>query len=238
MKELEDYSGFPEILRNFQTDYIGYVVKTFSIYNPFIDLLKTHQKEGNNMFDLCSGSGEPAISIYQKSKMFKTLTLSDKYPNQLHIKDETITYISESIDALKYQFNIDSVYTMFNAIHHFDDEQKTEIIKRIQIKNHSAYCVEILQPTLKCFIQVLFASTIGVLVLTPFIQPFNLKRLFFTYIIPINVFTIAYDGCVSVLKSRSAKQYRKLFIGFGNSVEVLEIGNFLSPLLVIRLKQT
>lgn len=238
MKELEDYNGFPAILRNFQTDYIGFVVKTFSIYKPFIELLKSHQKEGNIMFDLCSGSGEPAISIYKKSKVFKALFLSDKYPNQLHSNDQSINYISDSIDALEYTFNKDSVYTMFNAIHHFDDAQKIEILKRIQNNYTSAYCVEILQPTFKCFVQVLFASTIGVLALTPFIQPFNLKRLLFTYIIPINVLTIAYDGCVSVLKSRSAKQYRELFVGFGNSVEVLEIGNFLSPLLVIRLKQT
>jgi hypothetical protein len=60
-------------------------------------------------------------------------------------------------------------------------------------------------------IKIIFTTTILQLCTAPFVKPFSFVRLFFTYIIPVNLFTVTYDGIISVLKSKTAIKYRELF---------------------------
>ena len=70
MRELEDYTWFPTILRKFQMDFIGFVVSRFNFYDVFIQHLINNNETPIPMYDLCSGSGEPAITIFKKSNNF------------------------------------------------------------------------------------------------------------------------------------------------------------------------
>lgn len=236
MKEMEDYSWFPPVLRNFQTGFIGFIVTRFNVYVAFIHHLKKMSLPVQPMVDLCSGSGEPAISIFRKNNCFSSLTLSDKYPNSLQLGDDTISYEKQSIDVLELEFKSGIYYTMFNAFHHFEEEEKLKIAQKIHESGSAAFFVEILEPGVICFLKVLLTTTIGNLVLTPFILPFSVKRLFFTYILPVNILTITFDGIVSVFKSRSVKQYQKLFINYGDEIEVSRLNNGFSPLIIIQIQ--
>jgi hypothetical protein len=236
MKELEDYNWFPPVLRNFQTEFIGFAVATFNVYDVFVQHLKTLSLSVQPMTDLCSGSGEPAISIFRKSNCFSRLTLSDKYPNPLQLHDDKITYVMQRTDVLEIEFKPGTYYTMFNAFHHFGDAEKLKIAQNIQTSGSVAFFVEILEPRIVCFLKVLFLTTIGNLLLTPFIRPFSLRRLFFTYILPVNMFTITFDGIVSVLKSRSVKQYQKLFTDYENAIEIFRLKKGLSTLIIIHIQ--
>lgn len=236
MKELEDYNWFPTVLRNFQTEFIGFVVSKFNVYGAFIEHLKSLSLPQQTMTDLCSGSGEPASSILKKSNCFSHLVLTDKYPNDLQMKDETISYKKESMDAMEMEFEPGTCYTMFNAFHHFKDDDKLKIIEKIQKSGSSAFFVEILEPRIICLLKVLFATTIGTLIFTPFIKPFSLKRLFFTYILPVNIFTITFDGIVSVLKSGSVNHYKKLFADFDDSLKVIRLTNGFTPIILIQIQ--
>ena len=235
MKELEDYNWFPPLLRNFQTDYIGFVVAKFNIYQSFIDYLNQQKNNNSVMFDLCSGSGEPALSIFSKSKNFSSLNLSDKYPNLKYIKRENVIYIEESVDVLNMEFEKGQTYTMYNAFHHFSDEDKKLIIQKCNQANANMFIVEILEPSLFFLIKVLALTTFGVLLFNPFVKPFSWKRLLFTYIIPINIISISFDGMVSVLKSRSLKNYKELFADSKN-INVFNLKRGISSLVVIELK--
>lgn len=236
MKELEDYAWFPPDIRNLQTDFIGFVVVRFNVYDGFVHHLKTMSLSVQVMYDLCSGSGEPAISIFRKSNCFSRLTLTDKYPSLLKLGDETIFYEPRSVDVLNMEFKPGTCYTMFNAFHHFRDEDKLKIAQKIQASGSVAFLVEILEPTIFCLLKVLLTTTVGSLLLTLFIQPFSFKRLFFTYILPVNILAITFDGIVSVFKSRSVKQYQKLFAGYENGIEIFPLKNGLSPLIVIQVQ--
>lgn len=235
MKELEDFYWFPAVLRNFQTDFIGFVVERFNVYDVFIQHLKTMRLSKLPMTDLCSGSGEPAIGIYRKSKCFSRLKLTDKFPSVLSMNDDEIYYDMQIADVLEMEFQPGTYYTMFNAFHHFSDQEKVMIAQEIQNSGSSAFIVEILEPSAFCLLKIFFTTTIGTLVLTPFIRPFSLKRLFFTYIIPINLITITFDGIVSVLKSRSVKQYHDLFANNKHGIQVSQLRNGLNPLIVIQI---
>lgn len=235
MKELEDYNWFPTTLRNFQTEFIGFVVSKFDIYNGFIKFLNKRSLTSQTMIDLCSGSGEPAIGIFKESNGFKRLVLTDKYPNILNAEDERILYDAKPMDVMKMEFKPDTCYTMFNAFHHFTDEDKLKIIQKIQESGSSAFFAEILEPRLDCMLKVFLTTTLGTLIFTPFLKPFSLKRLLFTYLIPVNIFTITFDGLVSVLKSRSVKQYQKLVEGF-YSVKVQRLTKGFTPIVLIQIE--
>ena len=235
MKELEDYYWFPPVLRNFQTEFIGFVVEKFNVYDIFIQHLKTILLDRQPMTDLCSGSGEPAISIFRKSNCFTHLKLTDKFPNALKIHEDKISYEMQSIDVLKMEFKPETYYTMFNAFHHFTDEEKVKIVKQIQNSGSDAFIVEILEPTVFCFLKIFFTTIIGSLVLTPFIRPFSLKRLLFTYILPVNIITITFDGLISVLKSRSVKQYQNLLTNNERAIKIFKLKKGITPLIVIQI---
>lgn len=234
MKELEDHKWFSPLLRNFQTEFIGFVVVRLHVYDAFIERLKRQAVPSCPMIDLCSGSGEPAITVFRKSKRFSRLLLTDKFPGRLAVNDKRITYQQQPADALGMHFEPRTTYTMFNALHHFSDEDKLWLVKKIQAANANAVFVEILEPGFFCFLKVLLTSTIGCLLFTPFIKPFSFARLFFTYIIPLNILTITFDGIVSVFKSRSVNDYKKLFAN-EKQVEVVRIQNRLSPLILIQV---
>jgi hypothetical protein len=234
MKELEDHSWFPNTLRNFQTEYIGYVVSRFRIYDPFIKTLP--KTKGKSMVDLCSGSGEPALSIFIESNAFSGLTLTDKYPLSIFKNGNNIEYLQESKDVLDMIFEAGKTYTMFNAFHHFREDEQRNICCKIKEANASAYFVEILFPSPLHLVKTLFATTLGVLVLSPFIKPFSWKRLLFTYLIPINILTISIDGIISVIKSKTVKQYQSALKM--DNINVFEIKNIVAPLLVIQINES
>jgi len=234
MNELEDLPNFPAWLRNFQTDFIGFVVIRFKVYQTFIKYIRSLSPPRQPMTDLCSGSGEVAIHIFKESNCYSHLTLSDKFPNRL-INTDKVYYISKSMDVLEMEFHSGVCYTMFNSFHHFKDEDKLKIAQNILASGSQSYFVEILEPNIVCLLKVVGMTTVGNLLLTPFIRPFSFTRLFFTYILPVNIFTITYDGIVSVLKSRSLHTYRKLFDGYGDSINVFKLKNDFSSIIVIQL---
>ncbi len=236
MKELEDFEWFPKILRQYQTDFIGFVVSQFKVYSPFISQLKNDKPQNKHMFDLCSGSGEPAISIFKTIDYFKSLTLSDKFPSTSKTLIAPMAYIPEPMDVLIQSFQPSYTYTMFNALHHFNDKQQQLIVLNMKAQKAEAYFVEILAPHFLFYLKILFTTTIGTLLFTPFIKPFSLKRLFFTYCIPINIITITYDGLLSVYKSKSVRQYQKLFTGLIAPTEIFELKKGLFSLIVIKIK--
>ncbi len=201
LKELEDYAWFPKILRKYQMDFIGFTVAKSKLYESLFIQTKIKQE---TIFDLCSGSGNPAIQLAQVSD--KKVILSDKYPqDQASIKQ---------VDILNYNFDKNYFYTVFNAFHHFDPEQQKTIVKKLQDEAADFIIVEILQPTIVNFIKISLTTTFGQLIITPFIKPFSILRIVLTYLIPINIVTVTYDGLISVLKSKSVTNYKRILYPF------------------------
>jgi ubiquinone/menaquinone biosynthesis C-methylase UbiE len=238
MKELEDLPWFPSVLRNDQTAFIGYVVNRFRLYRPFLRHLRSLSIPATLMVDLCSGSGAPAVRIFRESHRFTRLTLTDRFPAPWQSRDERVDYDQRRVDAREMPFTPGCCYTMFNALHHFSDAEKLQIVQRIKASGSHGLFVEILEPGPATMLKVLLTTTLGTLLFTPFIRPLSLRRLFFTYILPVNLITITYDGIVSVLKSRTADQYRSLFAEHGASVEVTRLTEGITPLIVVHIRPT
>ena len=236
MKELEDQRWFPAMLRNYQTEFIGSVVVWLRVYAPVTRRLRQRLGKPVPMVDLCSGSGGPAITIYRESGAFSSLTLTDKFPGSPQPPNAPWSYVQEPVDALDLEPERGTCYTMFNAFHHFSDQDKLRIIRRLRDSGCEACFVELLEPTVLCALKVILMGTMGTLLFTPFVRPFSLGRLFFTYIVPVNVVSITYDGVVSVLRARSATRYAALFAGEDGAVQVTRLAGRILPLTLITLR--
>jgi hypothetical protein len=237
--ELEDTNWFPNILRDQQLGYIGWLVQILDIYRPVTNRLPGWiiQSSLSRVHDLCSGSGEPMISLSKSFSGHINVSLSDKFPPEQSNRIGPSNYLPESHDILEIDFESQKYYTMFNAFHHFDNVQQQAIVNQL-IEKGAPFCfAEILEPNLFTLIKVILVNTIGQFFLAPFVKPFSIKRLFFTYLLPVNLLTTTYDGIISVLKSKNKKQYQTL-LSISSDEYHLEITSLPAPffnnLIVIR----
>jgi hypothetical protein len=139
-----------------------------------------------------------------------------------------VTYLKQESDVMELLPEAGKCFTMYNAFHHFNQQQQQQIIQKLQTANAPFFFAEILEPDIFTLIKIIFTTTILQLFTAPFVHPFSLLRVLFTYIIPVNIFTVTYDGVVSVLKSKSVKQYQKLLQEVTNSSYELSVQRYSS----------
>lgn len=208
--EFEDKQWFPAYLRTYMTDYLRFLFRALKLYNPvipsLIKVVKLSKKK--TIIDLCSGSGGPLP--YLKNQLEKVMNtsveviLTDKYPPD-NIKEDNANYRyhKESVDALNIPKTLQGIFSMFSGLHHFNKVEVKKILSCIANRRMPAAIYDGGNKSLLIIIGVLLFHPILIWTLTPFIKPFSVKRLIFTYIIPLVVFFTVWDGVVSYLKLHS-----------------------------------
>ena len=220
--EWEDLPWFPNVLRENMMDYLRFMITKLGIYEPVVPLIQEAlEKSGETqLLDLCSGGGGGIEKLQQQlSKvMGKNIpfTLTDLYPNisaWQEIQRETnhaISFIPEPVNATQVPENLTGMRTIFSSFHHFKPEQAQAILQDAVNKGKP---IGIFEGAGKQYHELLLAGLVfptlmfGII---PFIRPFKLSRLFFTYIIPaIPLFTL-WDGTVSVLRMYTPKMLSEM----------------------------
>ena len=235
LKELEDYPWFPSSLRKMQLEYVGWVSVQLKLYRPILkEIIKF---PSNQWIDLASGSGWPACYIQKNTSHKIHYTLSDLYPDSVsnEVKKQ-VEVESESLDINKFQPQNGKQYSLFNAFHHFSSTQQKQLIKKMKEAKASCIIAEVLEPSLLSFIQVTLAALIVQPLSAWAIRPFSVLRMITTYLIPVQLVTVAWDGWLSVFKSKTAKQYKELVCEFADhqySIEVKRIQQLQGNLIVI-----
>jgi hypothetical protein len=220
--EWEDQPWFPDVLRRNMTDYLRFMITKLGIYDPVIPLLREMLEKTNQtqILDLCSGAGGGLETIQEKlsAEMGTAIpvTLTDKFPNleawqQLQTETKNaIQFIGKSIDAMNVPENLPGIRTIFSSFHHFKPEQAQTILQDAVNKKQA---IGIFEGSGKQYHELLLTSLFFpplMFAITPFIKPFKLSRLFFTYIIPaIPLFTL-WDGTVSVLRMYTPKMLSEM----------------------------
>ncbi len=235
LKELEDYPWFPTSLRKMQLEYVGWISVQLKLYRPLLnEIIKF---PSNHWTDLASGSGWPALYLQKNSSDQIHYTLSDLYPDSVsnEVKKQ-VKVECESLNIINIQPQTGKQYSLFNAFHHFSSAQQKQLMMKMKEARASCIIAEVLEPTLLCFIQV----TLAALILQPLtawaIRPFAILRMITTYLIPVQLVTVAWDGWLSVFKSKTAKQYKELVCEFADhqySIEVKRIQQLQGNLIVI-----
>lgn len=220
--ELEDQNWFPHVVREGMQDYLRFMISTLDTYEaalPCLAELLTKTKQ-RHITDLCSGAGGGIANIREAlSKTMGTpvhVTLTDLYPNldaYEYLKIESkgaIDFIPEPINALDVPEHIRGVRTIFSSFHHFPPHIAKNILQDAADK-HAA--IGIFEGAKKSWTELLLlwlTFPIVVLLITPFIKPFKMSRLFFTYIIPLIPLGILWDGTVSLLRIYPPEKLKKI----------------------------
>lgn len=241
LKELEDYHWFPPVLRKYQMEFIGILVSQWRLYDRVVDIIRDDLKKHsiNEIEDLCSGSGYPAVFVHNNLAKHGLITiLTDKFPQKAE-KRTDIYYHPEANDINNLKISSQKYYTMYNAFHHFDTKDQKEMLQKVISAHGQMLIVEIVQPTFLNFILVTLASTFGVLFTVPMIRPLEWKRFFFTYVFPVNILTVLVDGYISIFKSKTKKDYIKWIAAHFDNTEMFTVReHFTFPAHIITIKVT
>lgn len=211
VKELEDYGWFPHRLRQYQMDFIGNLVPWVQLYRPLVPVAQQLMRQNalQQITDCCSGNGAPAIYIQQQLRPLPPLTLTDKYPQSIPATAKA-NYTTTPVDVLQLMPQPHQLYTLFNAFHHFSTIEQQALLQRFADAKACCMIAEILEPNVWVLFKIFLTTTLVQLLVAPFVKPFSWGRLLFTYLLPINLLTVTYDGIISVLKSKSQSGYAQL----------------------------
>lgn len=217
--EFEDQKWFPDFLRNYMTDFLQFLSNKTGMYKPLVPLIEETLKKSstNTIVDLGSGGGGGLIALNEMLREripSLKIVLTDFYPNIEafeRTKDlaNNFEYESESVDARDVPVDLLGLRTQFLSFHHFKPADARLILKNALDVKSSIAIFEAQERSIPSVLAMVF-SPISVLLTTPFIRPFKLGRIIFTYFIPLVPLFVLWDGVVSSFRTYSLAEMQNL----------------------------
>lgn len=217
--EFEDKQGFPSFLRDYGTDFLQFLSAKTAMCKPIIPIIEKGLDIGrtNEILDLCSGGGGGLIWLNNELKKHVPhlkILLTDLFPNLSAFeyssnKADNIIYLKEPVDARNVPENLSGLRTLFLSLHHFNPNDAKAILQNA-VDAHKAIAVFEAQERTFLSLLAMFLSPISVLLTTPFIKPFKIRRFIFTYLLPIVPLFVWWDGIVSSLRTYSVTEMEEM----------------------------
>jgi hypothetical protein len=242
--EIEDLAWCPAAIRDAITDFLRLMMEWFAPYRsagPILAraLAAVHE---TTVVDLCSGSGGPWLDLLpwvQAHGPPVRVTLTDRFPNVAafaRMKERSGGAIAgdlERVDAAAVPERLAGFRTLFTALHHFPPEAAHAILADAVARRRSVAVFELTRRSLLALLGMLFLPPM-LLVYTPFIRPFRWSRLLWTYLIPVLLPLVWFDGTVSCLRTYTPEDLRDLVADL-QSGYAWEIGTVRAPPLFTRV---
>ncbi len=214
--EFEDLKWFPKRIRNYMTDFLQFVANKFDFYKTITPILKkgVDASDTNQIIDLASGGGGGWLKLSEhisEEMPNVKVRLTDFYPNLVAFKRTqeknslVFTYEEKSVNALNVPKELKGLRTQFLSLHHFRPNDAQQIFQNAVDANSPIAIFEAQKRSVSDFFKFFF-SPINILISTPFIRPFKIGRIIFTYLIPLVSLFGWWDGLVSVLRTYSEKE--------------------------------
>ncbi|MEN8124781.1 MAG: hypothetical protein ABFR32_06570 [Bacteroidota bacterium] len=223
--EFEDQKWFPAFLRNYGTDFLQFLSNKSKMYKPIIPVIEKGLSKSDNtqIIDLASGGGGGLIWLNEELKKDNPklkILLTDYFPNisafeYTKAQSDNFDYINEPVDARNVTKDLIGLRTQFLSLHHFKPKDAVQILQNA-IDTNSSIAIFEGQERSALSILAMFFSPISVLLTTPFIKPFKIGRIIFTYLIPIVPLFVWWDGIVSSLRTYSVKEMKELVDSLNN----------------------
>lgn len=217
--EIEDQAWLPTSVRDALTDYLQFMTERTKPYSPIIPLLEraVELTEAKRIIDLCSGGAGPWFSLQTNLRHIASIkvTLTDKFPNikafqrAQSLSNGTMDFVSESVDATDVPADLDGFRTLFASFHHFRPSQARAILSDAAAKRQGIAVFEVTHRSVSA-IALMFLMPLFVLIFTPFIRPFRLSRLLWTYLVPAVPLIVLFDGIVSCLRTYNTSELRAM----------------------------
>ncbi len=194
-------------------DYLRFMTSRLGIYQPLVPVLQEAllQAQQLHLLELGAGAGGGTDGVARALRQLPGLadlrvTLTDLYPQPSAwqgIQESSggqIGYETAPVDATAVPAHLTGFRTMFSAFHHFTPAA-AEAILADAVRQSAG--IGVFEGAGKHWHEILLAWTILPIMqvlATPFMPPFRLSRLFFTFIIPLIPLCTIWDGTVSILR--------------------------------------
>jgi hypothetical protein len=221
--EFEDQSWFPALLRAQMTDYLVYSVRLLRGFPSYAAsrLAPALRARGQRrLVDLGSGSGgvmpEVVRALADEQEIQAGALLTDRYPSGAHAAEARekptgrVDFHPDPVDATHVPADLHGARTLFLSFHHFRPEPARKILADAVRAGSGIAIFELTERRLISMLGAVPGIPIMVLLLTPFIRPFQWSRLLFTYLLPILPLLIFWDGLVSHLRTYSVEELEQL----------------------------
>jgi hypothetical protein len=247
--EFEDLPWFPKVLRDAGTGFLNTSHKLAGLDELFIpktiDVIQ--KSKAHQIVDLGSGAGGPTPAIVGKIRQragFEQIkvTLTDYFPNtDARERYKTggfsgfVEYHPESVNAAKVPENLPGLRTMFLSFHHMPPAVASGILEDAQRSRQPIAIFEAFGRNLPSFVGMLPSCLVPFFIM-PFVKPFRLMNLIFTYAFPLVPLLVFFDGWVSYLRTYSPNELREIVAALPEDSrytwEIGELGRQRAPYLI------
>ncbi len=186
-------------------DYLRFILVFLRIYDPAIPLLQNLKREtgASRVIDLCSGGGGPMLKVQEELGIPAVLT--DIYPAISSFaflekrSGSQISFVATPVNAMQVPGELKGLRTSFSAFHHFNEQQGIALLKDAVDAEQP---IAVFDGGTRNFLIVIgiLLHPLFIWIFTPFIGPFRLSKLFFTYLVPLIPLFTAWDGIISILR--------------------------------------
>ena len=170
------------------------------------------------------------LPVFEKQENFPvSVCLTDKYPNveafghASNSSQNKIGFHSDPVDATHIPAELKGFRTLLTSFHHFQPSEARALLQDAVASQQGVGVFEVPGRSLLTLLLV-FLVPIVAFAVVPFIRPFRLSRLFWTYLIPVNPVVLFLDGIVSCLRAYSLAELSDLTRGLSASGYTWEIG--------------
>lgn len=233
--EIHEQPWLPRTIRDGVTDTLQFVLRCGGVYQPVVSrLAKALSSAGDRkLIDLCSGGGGPWVWLHHDLARQEVgplaIQLTDKFPNIPAFERAgrqskgDISYCAESIDATQIPSRLRGFRTMFTSFHHFPPAQAIAIIQNAVDSRQGIAIFEAPART-PLSIALTFLVPMMALFSVPFVRPFRLSLVLWTYLIPVIPFVLWFDGVVSCLRAYSPAELSAMIGNLRSNDYTWEIG--------------
>ena len=235
LREFHDQEWFPQLLRDYVTDGLQFILNFARIYRPIVPRLNDAIRAAKPpaLVDLCSGGGGPwpwlRGLVKNSGGLPIDVCLTDRFPNipafaRLRVQSGgQINFYPEAVNAESPPSELLGFRTIFTSFHHFQPRQAQAILQQVVNARQGIAVFEPAQRRASTILSTVF-MLLGGLAAAPFIQPFRFSRLFWSYVIPVIPMVLFYDGIVSCLRAYSEQEMAALVSKLDAEDYVWEIG--------------
>lgn len=243
--ELHEQPWCPAAVRDGATDCLRLIATVGRQYRGVLPKLQAAlaTTASTQIVDLCAGSGGPWTSLARQLQPVAgqpvAILLTDLYPRLLplppaHTQQQarhggTLHYLTMPVDATQTPADLGGFRTLFTAFHHFPPATAQAILQDAVNRGEG---IAIFEQTRRNPLALLFMVVLAplVLLITPLIRPWQLRRYFWTYVLPAIPLVLAFDGIVSCLRTYTPAELQAMTARLTGQPYHWEIGIAPAPL--------
>jgi hypothetical protein len=212
--ELHESAWFPQNLRDLVTDSLQFILNVIRFYDPVSERLKVavNSAKADRIVDLCSGGAGPWLWLHSVLRAGSCrdleIVLTDKYPNLAAFENArrasrgAISYSAEPVEAAHIPPRLSGFRTVFSSLHHFTPDEVIAMLQDAADQRQGFGAFEGVQRRSKTIVGIVLVP-IAAVIAAPFVRPFRVSRLFWSWILPVIPLVLFIDGVLSCLRAYS-----------------------------------